>query len=192
MPSLHNQYNKIYTVSAFALDEFYPTPKERETAMKNLRKAELAALALTALCLFFTAGYFTGRSAGAHIIIAEPAAPKTADSQALSADSQSSDKLAASDTNTADISAAATADAGGSDSPADLKPAPPSDKLNINTASAAALESLPGIGRVLARRIVEYREKIGGCKTIAQLKEVNGSGDKKFEALKELVTVQAA
>jgi len=161
--------------------------------MKNLRKAELAALALTALCLCFTAGYFTGRSAGAHVVIAEPAAPKTADIRTAAADLESSDKQTEADPKTAGVPEAATADTGGADngSPADFKPAA-TDKLDINTAPAAALESLPGIGRVLALRIVEYREKIGGFKTISQLKDVSGIGDKKFEALKDLVTVKSA
>lgn len=163
--------------------------------MKNLRKAEIAAIALTALCLCFTAGYFAGRSSGAHVIIAEPAVmpetTKTSGGQAAAADPKKDVRTA--DPETTDIPAT-SADTGSAEtgSPEIQKPAADPDKLDINTASAAALESLPGIGRVLAERIVEYREKIGGFKTIAQLKDIDGIGDKKFEAIKELVTVKAA
>lgn len=63
-------------------------------------------------------------------------------------------------------------------------------KININTASVSELESLPGIGPVLAQRIVDYRAQKGGFKTIEEIKEVSGIGDKKFEAIKDLITVE--
>jgi competence protein ComEA len=63
-------------------------------------------------------------------------------------------------------------------------------KININTASASELEALPGIGPVLAQRIVDYRTQKGGFKSIEELKEVSGIGDKKFEAIKDLITVK--
>ncbi|MGB9553591.1 MAG: helix-hairpin-helix domain-containing protein, partial [bacterium] len=63
-------------------------------------------------------------------------------------------------------------------------------KININTASASELESLPGIGPVLAQRIVDYRTQKGGFKSIEEIKEVSGIGDKKFEAIKDLITVK--
>jgi len=62
-------------------------------------------------------------------------------------------------------------------------------ELNINYASEKQLQNLPGIGPVLAKRIVEYREKKGGFKTTEELKEVNGIGDKKFEKIRSLVTI---
>lgn len=63
-------------------------------------------------------------------------------------------------------------------------------KININTASAKELESLPGIGPVLAQRIVDYRAQKGGFKNIEEIKEVSGIGDKRFEAIKDLITVK--
>lgn len=63
-------------------------------------------------------------------------------------------------------------------------------KININTCTQADLESLPGIGSVLAQRIIDYRKANGGFKDIEEIKEVSGIGDKKFEAIKDLITVK--
>lgn len=60
-------------------------------------------------------------------------------------------------------------------------------KISINTANQAALDTLPGIGEVFAKRIIEYRISNGSFKTIEELKNVKGIGDSLFEALKDLV-----
>ncbi|SFM91378.1 comEA protein [Thermodesulforhabdus norvegica] len=65
-----------------------------------------------------------------------------------------------------------------------------SAKININTADKADLEKLPGIGPALAERIIQYRQEHGPFKTIDELKNVKGIGDKKFEAIKDLITVE--
>src|SRR5438477_3436788 len=57
------------------------------------------------------------------------------------------------------------------------KPAPTS-KVNINTATAQQLTVLPGVGEKLAARIVEYRQKSGGFKSVAELMNVQGIGEK--------------
>ncbi len=61
--------------------------------------------------------------------------------------------------------------------------------LNINNANSRQLEELPGIGTVLAERIIEYRESKGAFRNIEEIKDVPGIGEKKFEAIKELITV---
>ena len=60
-------------------------------------------------------------------------------------------------------------------------------KVSINTATIAALDSLPGIGNVIASRIVSYRNKNGGFSTIEEIKEVSGVGDSLFEQIKDLI-----
>lgn len=60
-------------------------------------------------------------------------------------------------------------------------------RINLNTASQAQLESLPGIGPVLAGRIVDYRRRHGRFRTVGQLDEVSGIGPKKLNRLRNLV-----
>ena len=64
-----------------------------------------------------------------------------------------------------------------------------SNLININTASKEELETLPGIGEVLSQRIIDYRRTNGYFKSIEEIKEVSGIGEKKFEAIKDLITV---
>ncbi|MCS7285595.1 MAG: helix-hairpin-helix domain-containing protein [Anaerolineae bacterium] len=74
---------------------------------------------------------------------------------------------------------------------APVAPSPSSPSLiNINTASQAELESLPGIGPTLARRIIEFRETHGPFKSIEDLKKVPGIGEAIFSRIKDLITVQ--
>jgi competence ComEA-like helix-hairpin-helix protein len=62
--------------------------------------------------------------------------------------------------------------------------------ININTASASELESLPRIGEELARQIIEYREKYGKFRRTENLILVRGMSDKKFRELRDLVKVE--
>ena len=61
--------------------------------------------------------------------------------------------------------------------------------INLNTATVAQLETLPGIGKSTAERILEYRQKNGGFRKVEDLMNVRGVGEKSFLKLKSLITV---
>ncbi len=63
------------------------------------------------------------------------------------------------------------------------------ERLDLNTATIAQLETLPGIGQRTAELIVEYRQKNGGFKKIEELMNVRGIGEKSFLRLRALITV---
>jgi competence protein ComEA len=66
----------------------------------------------------------------------------------------------------------------------------PIGKININTATIAELDMLPGIGPSIAQRIVDYRTQNGDFKKIDDLKKVRGIGDVLFDQIKDLITLQ--
>ncbi|MFG1882234.1 helix-hairpin-helix domain-containing protein [Micromonospora sp. NPDC049102] len=65
----------------------------------------------------------------------------------------------------------------------------PGGVVNLNTATLAQLDALPGVGPVLAQRILAYRDQHGGFRTVGDLRQVEGIGDARYEQLKDLVTV---
>ncbi|MEU8073304.1 ComEA family DNA-binding protein [Micromonospora sp. NPDC049151] len=68
-------------------------------------------------------------------------------------------------------------------------PAAPAGPVNLNTATLAQLDALPGVGPVLAQRILDHRDRNGGFRSVSDLRQVDGIGDARYEQLKELVTV---
>lgn len=73
----------------------------------------------------------------------------------------------------------------------DATVAAPRNVVDLNSATAKELESLPGIGVVLAERVIAYRNSVGRFRAVEDLREVAGIGAKKFDRLKPLVTVAA-
>jgi len=68
-----------------------------------------------------------------------------------------------------------------------VKKRPPAVPLDINKATRDELMTLPGIGPVLAERIVSYRGEKGSFADISEIKEVSGIGEKRFEAVKDWI-----
>lgn len=67
----------------------------------------------------------------------------------------------------------------------------PKGRVNINTAPASELETLPRIGPKVAQRIVDFRTKNGNFKKVEEIMKVQGIGEKVFEQIKDLITVGA-
>lgn len=63
----------------------------------------------------------------------------------------------------------------------------PGVPLSLNTATVEQLDTLPGVGPVLARHIVEHRAEHGGFRSVGELREVNGIGERRFAELERLV-----
>lgn len=63
-------------------------------------------------------------------------------------------------------------------------------KININIAEVSELDTLPGIGEAYAKRIVEYRKANGPFKKTDDIKNVSGIGEKRYEAIKDLITTK--
>jgi competence protein ComEA len=77
----------------------------------------------------------------------------------------------------------------------DLNPSQPSSsgtiigKININLASEADLDTLPGIGPALAKRIIAYRESHGPFQSMEDIQDVSGIGPAIFERIKDLISI---
>ena len=89
------------------------------------------------------------------------------------------------------LPAAAAQQKSSSSAAATAKPSAPTPEspLNINTATQAQFEALPGLGAKVAERILEYRQKNGNFKKVEDLMNVKGIGEKSFLKLKPLLTV---
>ena len=73
---------------------------------------------------------------------------------------------------------------------AESAPAEEAQKLELNRATQAELEALPGIGPVLAERIVQWRAQNGPFVSAEQIMDVEGIGEGKYEEIKDLIFVE--
>jgi len=63
------------------------------------------------------------------------------------------------------------------------------EKVNLNTATAEQLQAIPGIGPAMAKRVLEYRTKVGKFTKIEDILNVKGIGEKTFQKMKDRLTV---
>jgi len=128
-----------------------------------MKKPRIPFLALlTAVFAAFTLGFFTGRN-----VRCEPVQIRTLPSYTQTTETMETAESAVTE-------------------PAATEPPGP---VNINTASAELLQTLPGIGEVLAARIIDYREEHGDFRSVGALIHVSGIGEKKLEAIWDLITI---
>ncbi len=130
----------------------------------KLGKAQKALLLVTALFVTFTLAFFIGRRS-VHAQITTERAPEE---QVLTLP----EKEAAPD-----------------DREVPTQQTPPA-RVELNSADAAALEALPGIGPVLAGRIVAWREENGPFVSAEQIMDVEGIGEKTYAGIREQIYVE--
>ncbi len=169
--------------------------------MKPLIKAEFAVIALTLLSLVFTAGFFLGRNTSSNIVTIEKLKAADTDSSPIISDDSGTgiSGFIEEDAITSEYSEDEVSTAVNESKPDESPKQPDTVEaaivtetaalININTASAPELESLPGIGEVLAGRIITYRENNGDFKSIEEIVAVSGIGEKKYNDIKEMITV---
>lgn len=146
--------------------------------MKQI-KTEWLLLVLALLFLSFCAGHWLGsRSSqeGLRVITERTADTQPASESAQSNTERTSDNTAQTDA-PADTRGTTAATTG-------------SEKLNLNTATLAELKTLPGIGDVLAQRIIDYRDAHGGFASVEELDAVEGIGAKRLDAIRDYITVE--
>lgn len=100
------------------------------------------------------------------------------------------DKVEAAQTaNSAAASAPAASASASSSASSSTSGAASGDLINLNTATASDLQKLNGIGEKKAEQIIAYRQEKGSFKSVDELKEVSGIGDKTFAAIKDQLTI---
>jgi competence protein ComEA len=184
----------------------------------RLRRLELAVIALTLAFICFMGGYFTGRKGSVNIVTVAAKQSEKYAAEAVSLPGKDSSKIteiAGKDTPKADVSSNVTttdsksANGNGAETGSDTTagnsttggaetiqspeiagmPVGGDGKININMASQSELMDLPGIGGVLASRIIDYRRQHGGFSKIEDLRNVSGIGEKRYEAIRDQITV---
>jgi competence protein ComEA len=88
------------------------------------------------------------------------------------------------------VDAAPAADAPAAGGTTSVRTAAATGTINLNTATAAELEALPGVGPAIAAAIVAHRNEHGAFVRVEDVLEVRGIGEKKFQAMKSMITVQ--
>jgi len=172
----------------------------------RLRRLEFVIIGVTLAFACFMGGFFTGRSWSAVNIVSVAAqAEETKGAGGISIKApetppQEEQPFLPADINPVSPTNPPSISAGNaqehpenpeSEIPAEVTGAPRSGdgRININLASQSELTDLPGIGSVLASRIIDYRKQHGEFSRIEDIRSVSGIGEKRYEAIQDKITV---
>jgi len=160
----------------------------------RLRRLEFVVIGLTLAFACFMGGFFTGRNWSAVNVVAVAAQNEESYGASVSIRTQETvsqvepvhpetvPPLESNQTQQTDTEPPQSSENVG-------EPRGGDGKININIASQTELTDLPGIGSVLASRIVDHRRQHGDFQRIEDIKNVSGIGEKRFEAIQEKITV---
>ena len=137
---------------------------------------------ILALVCAFALGWVLGSGGARETVSVTVAAPSETASAPAAADETAAAEAATTD-------GASAASAAETQEPARQEPTQ-EKPLNLNTATQAQLELLPGIGPALAQAILDYRAEFGPFTAPEQLMEVPGIGEKRFAAVEQLIDVE--
>ena len=142
-------------------------------------KAKLLRWGLLLCCagfLLFGLGLYFGRTTGGTVLYQRPAAASSVAAEAPEAPEAPETPEAPEEPDAPEETA--------------TEPEGLASRVNLNTADAAALESLPGIGPALAQRIIDYRMANGPFQTTAEIQDVRGIGAGIYAKIKDSITVE--
>ena len=139
-------------------------------------KTETLLLVVTLMFISFCIGFFLGKGQGGDTITITRSGGDALQSTTATTNLQTT--LPASEP---------------TETPSDATVAPSESAdscVNINTATKEELMTLPGIGEVIAERIIAYRQTYGSFSSVEELDAVSGIGDKRLDAIRDYITVE--
>jgi len=178
-----------------SLPQFHTKYKLRDLGgiEMRLRRLEFIVLGVTLAFVCFMGGFFTGRSWSAVNIVAVAKQNEESFSTGVSIDPQERPLQVIPEDPVTPAPAITQAPQGEPETgqPQEIIGAPRDGdgKININLATQSELMDLPGIGNVLANRIVDYRRQHGDFLRIEDIRNVSGIGEKRYEAIMDKITV---
>lgn len=149
-------------------------------------KAKLLRWGLLLCCagfLLFGLGLYFGRTTGGTVLYQRPAAASSVAAEAPEAPEEPETPEALEEPAAPEETETAPGET-------ETEPEGMASRVNLNTADAAALESLPGIGPALAQRIIDYRMANGPFQTTAEIQDVRGIGSGIYAKIKDSITVE--
>ncbi|MCL2249538.1 MAG: helix-hairpin-helix domain-containing protein [Oscillospiraceae bacterium] len=166
----------------------------------RLRRIEFVFIGLTLAFICFMGGFFVGRNVSSVNLVSVVADGGETHGLQVQVEFEVGDTLDSPQQNAENVDIRETAQdtkvqetqtpssQSQSERPVEM-PRGSEGKININFASQTELTDLPGIGNTIASRIVEYRQQNGEYRSIEDIMKVSGIGERRFDAIRELITV---